>query len=105
MKSSSWTDGSLHLFASIDVTGTILIRNLYQWDKIENVIRKIVIPMNIIFPKSGGTEQDQQVDDGDEADLMDLEYSLFKKNTIKLLFTQDKFMFEKPHDPPDLLLL
>jgi len=81
LKSSSWTDGSFHLFASIDVTGKILIRNLYQADKIENVIRKIVIPINLIYPKSG----DQDNDDDDDG--MDSEYSLFKRNTIKLLFT------------------
>ena len=69
-------------------------------DKIENVIRRIVIPVNLIYPKS----VDDQ-DNDDDGDAMDSEFSLFKQNTIKLLFTQDKFMFEKPHDPPDLLLM
>ena len=102
LKSSSFTQGNFYLLASIDVTGTILVRNLTLGQDFEKVITTIKIPVNILYPKVGA---DNDNEDDDPADMMDLEYPIFKKNTVKLLYTQDKFMFEQPHDPPDLLLM
>ena len=123
LKSSSLQKENVHLLASVDVTGTILIRNLFDVNKIETIIRRIKIPIDLIYPSNPEGSSLENYDGFnanqtshpnslyqtggfyDPSSLL-TQSSIFKKNPIKLLFTQDKFMFEAPeYNPPDLLLL
>jgi len=97
------TEQKHHLLASIDVSGTIYIRNIkgLRDIDIETVMYKFEVPINQLFPSSG----DDNLDEEDDEEYQERENSIFKKNSVKLVFSQDRFLFRSPQCPPDMLLL